>query len=281
VVLSLDTTPHLLEQYSQWYHVRGSNVLDKLGWFGKKNRLKRIYSKVEYILPWSSMVYDSLIRDYEVSENKMKVVPPGIDLKKWKRSRHSSPITRPERKPHILFVGGDFKRKGGDLLLRTARREEFQQCEFHFVTRTALPGLHPNVHVHTDLGINSEPLLALYREADVFVLPTRADFAPTTSICEAMAMELPIISTNVGGLDKVVIDGKNGFVIPIDNEELLADKLRALVSSESLRREMGLKGRAIMESEFDITKSVDTIIEFMMIASQSRYAGQSHSGQKL
>jgi glycosyltransferase involved in cell wall biosynthesis len=275
VVLSLDTTPHLLEQYSQWYHVRGSNVMDRLGWSGKKNRLRRIYSRAEYILPWSGMVYDSLIRDYEVSENKVKVLPPGIDLKKWKRPQRSSRMTQSGRKPNILFVGGDFERKGGDLLLKTAQREEFQQCEFHVVTRTALPGLHPNVHVHTDLGINSEPLLALYREANVFVLPTRADFAPTTSICEAMAMELPIISTNVGGLDKVVIDGKNGFVIPIDNEELLADKLRVLVSSEALRREMGLKGRAIMESEFDITKSVDTIIEFMIMASQSRVDAQT------
>jgi glycosyltransferase involved in cell wall biosynthesis len=269
VVLSLDTTPRLLEQYSQWYHVRGSNVLDRLGWSGRKNRLKRIYSRAEYLLPWSDMVYDSLIRDYEVSENKVEVVPPGIDLKKWKRSQHPTPITPSERNPRILFVGSDFERKGGDLVLKTARRKEFQHCEFHIVTRTALPETHQNIHVHTDLGINSEPLLSLYNEADIFVLPTRADFAPTTSICEAMAMKLPIISTNVGGLDKVVVDGNNGFIIPINNEELLADRLRALVSSRALRREMGLKGRAMVESKFDITKSVDTVIEFMKVASQS------------
>lgn len=268
VVLSLDTTPHLLEQYDRWYHVHSSNMPDKLGWSGKKDRLKRIYSRAEYILAWSGMVYDSLVQEYQVPEKKVKIVPPGIDLKKWRRSQHSSRKTRSGPGKHILFVGGDFERKGGDLLLRIAHREEFRHCEFHIVTRTALPELRPNFHVHTDLGVNSDSLLALYNEADVFVLPTRADFAPTTSICEAMAMELPIISTNVGGLDKVVIDGKNGYVIPTDNEELLGDRLGSLVSSETLRREMGLNGRAMVESEFNITKSVDKIIEFMKVVSQ-------------
>ena len=229
VVLSVDTTPHLLQRYERWYQIRSSKPQMFFSASARAKKLKRVYSSAHTILPWSDLVNDSLLHDYQVSEGKLTVVPPGIDVTMWTKSPRSAHEPDPNKSPNILFVGGDFTRKGGDVLLKIAQQEEFRYCDFHIVTPTHLHVQARNIHIHNELHANSERLVAMYSAADVFVFPTRADFAPTNAICEAMSMELPIISTNVGGIDKVVIDGKTGFIIPVDDSAALADRLRVLL----------------------------------------------------
>jgi len=133
IVLSLDITPKLLEPYSQEYRGKSNNTRS----FGagiKHSMIRKVYDDASYILPWSRLVKKSLMNDYGVDSKKIEIVPPGIDVLQWNNSNQS------DRKEihdtiHILFVGGDFLRKGGDLLLRIAIRNEFQKCKFHFVTR--------------------------------------------------------------------------------------------------------------------------------------------------
>ncbi len=76
----------------------------------------------------------------------------------------------------------------------------------------------PNVVIHKNVTARSQELFDLYDRSDVFALPTQADFSPTNSICEAMAMHLPVIRMNVGGLNEIVIDRQNGFLISPDDE---------------------------------------------------------------
>ena len=59
----------------------------------------------------------------------------------------------------------------------------------------------------------SDALLELYASSSIFVLPTMADYSPI-AVCEAMAMELPVVTTAVGAVGEMVEDGVNGFVVP-------------------------------------------------------------------
>src|SRR5262249_48886892 len=82
---------------------------------GFKNRLnKRAFHAAVHLVTWCDWAKRSLIDDYGVPERKVTVIPPGVDLGKWQFERFPS-----ERKGRIrlLFVGGDFRRKGGELLL--------------------------------------------------------------------------------------------------------------------------------------------------------------------
>lgn len=274
-ILSVDTTPNLLEQYGVWYKARSPKSQGRFRQSARTFRARRIYKKAMQILAWSDIVRDSLVRDYRVAEQKVHVVPPGIDLSTWTKSiRDLPPKQMGDKKVRILFVGRDFERKGGDLVLRMAHNPLFHHCEFHIVTRNPLQTQSHNVFVHNDVGINSEQMLAMYSEADVFVMPTRADFAPTFAICEAMSMELPVISTSVGGIDKVVVDAVTGYVVPVDNEVILAERLQRLISSEDLRCGLGQKGRELVESQFDIKKSVKTVINYMKMISRTSIANQ-------
>ncbi len=209
---AMDVTPLSLLRDGQPYYERPRNYGIKPVAEYKRRLAQSIFCGASYLLAQSNYTRESLIHDYQVPENKIKVLAPGVDLAMWPgRLPTKSSAKRSAHSMNILFVGGDFWRKGGDVLLRIAGREEFRKCQFHFVTRSFTGDCPTNVIVHTNIYANSDVLLELYRNADVFVLPTRSDFAPTNSICEAMAMALPVIATGVGGLDEIVMDGETRF----------------------------------------------------------------------
>lgn len=92
-----------------------------------------------------------------------------------------------------------------------------------------------------------------YSKADVFILPSLSEGLPL-SIIEAMAMKKPVIGSMVGGIPELIEDDKNGFLIPPNDPESLADTLLKLYENSSLRESMGSAGREKVEREFDIRK---------------------------
>ena len=273
VVLSLDTTAFLIGLYSKWYF-NGTQHDHRFSEWAKKVLRVGVYSDASFILPWSNLVKRSLMNHYHIGEEKLRLVPPGIDLERWKPSGNPSYRGRSSKAQfRVLFVGGEFERKGGDVLLKVARRREFQSFEFHFVTRAFHGAVPDNVFVYDNLHANCDELIDLYQRAHAFALPTRADFAPTNAICEAMAMGLPVISTNVGGLGETVVHGETGLIVPPDNEESLADALTLLASDEQLCLNMGRNARTRIEQENDIKKTAQTVIDHLVLA-----ADQSRSG---
>ncbi|GAB4216655.1 MAG: glycosyltransferase family 4 protein [Roseiflexaceae bacterium] len=135
-----------------------------------KHRANRaLFRGAARLLPWSSWARDSLVRDYGVDPEQIEVLPPGVDLHHWQPGprRTGGPL-------RVLFVGGDFVRKGGPLLLDAFQSLPPGALELHLVTYTPLAQA-PNVVVHNDLTPNSPALVELYRSSDLFVLPTAAE----------------------------------------------------------------------------------------------------------
>jgi len=190
----------------------------------------------------------SMRDDYGVNPAHLHVIPPGVDLSVW-----TPPPSRPvgRRPVRILFVGGDFRRKGGDLLLDVYRHHLKSVAEIDFVTRQGAVSPEPGVRVHVGLGPNAPRLIQLYREADLFVLPTRADCFSIAGL-EAMATGLPVITCPVGGVGELFQDGVEGIFVPPDDAGALAEAVTALVSNDHRRHVMGMAGRALAVSRYDI-----------------------------
>lgn len=266
VLLSIDTTPRLLDRYGDWYKTRGSSRANPIE-AAKHNHLKRMYARASYVLPWSEWAKNSLIEDYEIDERRLRVVPPGISLRKW----HCRPLSGSVRlnrsdAVRILFVGGEFRRKGGDVLVRISQRPEFRDCEFHFVTKSFV-GEHPkNVLVHDNFQANTEELITLYETADIFALPTHGDVHSVAAL-EAMAMGLPVVITNVGAISEIVRHNESGYVAPANDEDTFSDFLLRLVRHPELRLQFGLRGRRIVEVSYDLERTSETIVELMKDAS--------------
>jgi glycosyltransferase involved in cell wall biosynthesis len=88
-----------------------------------------------------------------------------------------------------------------------------------------------------------EPLLRLYREADAYVHVALTEGVPGV-ICEAMANGLPIVATDVGGIRAATGDGEAALVVPPEDAEALADRVRRLAGDPMVRRRLAAAGLA-------------------------------------
>lgn len=226
-------------------------------WFARRADICVLFSK------WAK---DIMVHECGVAEERVHVVPPGSDLELW---QHRPKAANPSEKPQILFVGGDFRRKGGDLLLKTYAEHFAGIAELNLVTKQAPADVPPGVHLYTDMRSNDPRLQQLYEQCDVFALPTRADFSPLAAI-EAMALGRPVISTRVGGIPEIVRDGETGFIIQPDDEAALKETLHVLLTNGEMRRQMGANGRDTVEREFNIEANVAQLLSIIKVAVDQR-----------
>jgi glycosyltransferase involved in cell wall biosynthesis len=103
-----------------------------------------------------------------------------------------------------------------------------------------------------------EDLLDIYQSLDLFVHPSIEAETLPQSILQAMAMGKPVISTPVGSIPEAVIDGTNGFVVPIGDSAALSKKILYLLQNPQTMRQMGEKGRKIAE-EFTVKRGLDQL----------------------
>ncbi len=259
-IVSTDATPRQHDTYGFWY---GKKKLpfDNLLHSVKHIPTRRAYEKAQYVLPVSEWTKQSIIHDYKIDAEKVITIRPGVNLDFWTRPREKHTGTRP---PQIIFVGGDYLRKGGDILAAMAMREEYSRCDFHFVTHFYSGPTAPNIYVHSHVTPNSDYLRALYMQADIFVLPTRADFSPW-AIIEAMSQRIPVIATDSGSIREIIRDGETGYIVEVDDRAGLEQRMRQLLDNADLRVRLGDAGRAHVEEHYDRNKNVGRLINYMKL----------------
>jgi glycosyltransferase involved in cell wall biosynthesis len=253
-VVSMDATPLNFDSIGHPYDHWPSEYWPVEAFKNALNR--RAFNEARRLITWHEWGKDSLVHDYGIDERKVVVIPPGVDLNKWNAARDDD-SQRPVR---LLFVGGDFRRKGGDVLLAAFRDELMHDCELDIVTREQVDtqGLD-RVRVHHGLRPNAPELMALYARADLFTFPTFADTLPIV-IMEAMASGLPVITTAVGALREEVEDGVSGFLIPPGDAKALAQATLRLVSNPQLRRDMGAAARRAADRRFNGARNYPDVL---------------------
>lgn len=95
-----------------------------------------------------------------------------------------------------------------------------------------------------------EAMPALLAGVDIVVLPSRGEGAPR-SLIEAAACAIPLVATDVPGCREVVMDAKNGFLVPLHDIDALAAAVLRLVQDDELRRTMGEAGRQLVLADLD------------------------------
>ena len=254
-VVCTDISPCQLDQMAEHYQHNDNNfsfVAD-----AKHRTNVRMFQNAQVVLPWSSWVARSIIEDYGVSAEKVEVLPPGVDLDTW----YPDASQRTAAVPRILFVGGDFKRKGGELLLEAFRRLPPGSAELHIVTKEPLAP-QTGVTVYNDMRPNSLDLVQLYQACHIFCLPTHAEAFGIVAI-EASATGLPVVATDVGGLADVVDDGVTGYLIRPNDVAMLTERLQYLVEHPSICAQMGDAARLRVEDRFDARKNGQRLVEIL------------------
>lgn len=200
------------------------------------------------------------------AEQGIVIKGSGVDLKKFSLS-HDFKTTKKEGLK-LLFVGRLLVDKGIVEYLKAAKilEKELPNTWFnilggHYPENPASISqrewqyalLQKNI-IWYNWQSDVRPFL---QEADVIVLPSYREGLPM-SILEAMALEKPIITTDVPGCRETVEDGKNGFLVDVKNPQSLVDAIKKVSALSPLElKEMGSASRSKVEREFSSLKVVE------------------------
>jgi len=251
-VLSSDGTPFSKRRMRADYGLRPQTGLAEQA---KRALHRAVFRRARGFVGWSNWTKQSFVEDYGCREEDVAVIPPGIDLSQFSRGDRSHEL------PRILFVGADFSRKGGDLLLDVFRRRLRGRAELVVVTKAEVPE-EPFVHVHRDVVPNSPKLRELFATSDLFALPTRADCFPLACM-EALATELPIVATRAGGIPELVREGETGHLFEPGDADALGDALEALITDPRRRETMGRAAREDAACRFEVRTNARRLFEFV------------------
>jgi glycosyltransferase involved in cell wall biosynthesis len=253
--LSIDSTPTSLEKYRV---VHGLPSEKGSPYPPIRDAFHRLtYGMARGVVCMSELVRDTVVRDYGVASERTLVLWPGVDLTAW----HPPAERAPGDEVRLLFVGGHFERKGGNLLLRWARETQATGWTLDIVTDEQID-VPARVRHHPPMKPNDPQLRELVRHADLFVLPTRADMSPWV-ISEAKASGTAILSTRVGALHEMVRDGVDGWLIPSDDFPALTACLDGALRDRGRLAHMGRQAREDAELRFDARTNARMLLSFM------------------
>ena len=209
-----------------------------------------------------------------VSEDKIEIIPHGIDLAEFdnlpKRGEFRRKYRLDNNQRIILYLGRIHKIKGLDLLTKAFANLSRSLNDIRLVIVGPNDGyLPPLKKLVVDLKISNKVLftgplygqekLEAYVDADVYVLPSFYDIFGIT-VLEACACGTPVVVTNRCGIADA-IDGQAGLVVAYDKEQL-SNAILHLLSDTQSRLDFGKKGKVLVREQFNwekITEQVENV----------------------
>jgi colanic acid/amylovoran biosynthesis glycosyltransferase len=108
--------------------------------------------------------------------------------------------------------------------------------------------------------VNQDRIRSLYQAADLFVLPSFAEGIPVV-LMEAMAMEIPVVTTFVNGIPELIRHGIDGWLVAPSDEEGLALAIATLMDDEPLRRRLGQAGRRRVLDQYHLKHNTERLAQ--------------------
>jgi glycosyltransferase involved in cell wall biosynthesis len=203
-----------------------------------------------------------------VSHHKLRMIPNSIDISEFERTG-SAPCADGTRNQHpekFLFVciARLVPQKAHEVLLSaTDLLVKRGYTDFHVLIvgngelRSPLEKLRDSLSLSewvSFLGIRSD-IHNILLSCDAFVLSSDYEGLPL-SILEAMAAQLPVVATDVGGNSQVVKNKMSGYLVPSQNPDALAVAMAKVLQDPAHAKLMGQAGKRIVETEYDINVAV-------------------------
>ncbi|MGB9694066.1 MAG: glycosyltransferase family 4 protein [Fervidobacterium sp.] len=222
---------------------------------------KELAQKSTLIVTVSNYSFRKIIELYDVDEEKIRVVPNGVDLEIFRPIEVSCDFKRRlgiEGRRCILFVGSLIPRKGLNFLIEAAAYIAREEKDMVFLIVGDGPLRNYLISLSSALGVRrnfiflgripDDVLPMIYNCADIFVLPSVQEGQGIT-LLEAQACAKPIVAFNVGGVRECVKHGETGLLVEPDSFKL-GEAVLKLLRDESLRARMGIIGRRFVFENF-------------------------------
>ena len=214
----------------------------------------------------------------DIPQRKLVLVPSRCDVQRfnpqvWQNARGE--VRRQlgvDNKKVVMFIGTLSVHKGLSYLLKAMP----QICSLYPETAVVLVGSGPLMDelksLALELGIADktifcgripyEQIPAYLSAADIFAFPSIDEGLPR-AVMEAMAMELPVVGTKVGGIPELVQNGQTGFLVDPCNPQQIADALNLLLQKPHLASEMGRSARNEIVSNYSFEEGIKRYISLI------------------
>jgi glycosyltransferase involved in cell wall biosynthesis len=240
-----------------------------------ERRLARISTGIIAISPLQKQELSETYRICEAS--KIKVIPLGIDLSKFRENRAEKRKTTRDSyqltdtdiavaivgrlapiKNHTLFLNAvETLCKQGIFakFFIVGNGQEYQHIE------QAVKRLKQAYGVSITMTGWIKDIASFNAGMDVICLSSDNEGTPV-SLIEAQANNLPVVTTDVGGVRDIVLDGETGFVVPKGASQEFADKLAILLTNEEIRKKMSQNGWNHVQEKFHYTTLVKNMEQY-------------------
>ena len=245
----------------------------------KRDPLHRLtYAGVRYVLAISNVIHRNVLDTTPVPPEHVITFHDAVDTDLFSPARITGSSLRREfgLGDDIIVVGfvGRFSPgKGHEELLEAAGiiRQQRPNVRFLVVGEASYGERHYELNIRTQaraMGLEGVVLFAGFRKDipdamaafDLLAFPSHAESFGVVLI-EAMAMELPVVSSDCDGVLDIVVDGETGLYVPPRNAAELASALLRLIDSPETRHRMGKAGRTRVLELFDQQKQIDALVE--------------------
>jgi glycosyltransferase involved in cell wall biosynthesis len=231
-------TPFTPKQLTQWLHLE-----------------KQAYQQAEHVFVRAGLVKQSLIEDYNIPAEKVTRIGAGVNFP------HLPPrnIPRQYHEPTVLFIGHDFYRKGGDLLLKAfiEVKAQLPQARLLILTKGPIPDKLPANGVEfISPTWDRSSIEALYRRAHVLVLPSRLETWGDV-LLEAMAYEIPCIGVTGQAMEDIIVQNSTGILVQPESPAALSQGMLELLSQPGLLTSYGSAARERIDAHFTWAHVVD------------------------
>ena len=261
VFVALDATFKQLAD-SPWFAPNApSRWLQPLTLRGLLRRERELFARATKLLPWSDPVAVGLRRDYGVPEERIAVLPPSLMPPPRQEARPAN------ARPQLLFLGGDFNRKGGPLLRDCFARHFADRCDLHIVTQSDVPA-GPGVFVHRGVTAGCEAWLRRWREADVFVFPSRLETFGIV-LLEALAFEVPVIASDTGAARSILGEGEFGRLLTGLAEDSLRAALMEILTDPSVTHARAKAGKDHFRKNYELGANAAKLAGWLRASSRS------------
>lgn len=217
----------------------------------------KVLENARVVFTLSEWTRRSVIEDFGIHAEQVQVVFAGSNLV------IPGDLVQQRNPREILFVGIDWQRKGGDVLLEAFR---LLRGRFPDVTLTIVgcrppvdePGIRTEGFLDRRIPADAEKLARCYLRAGCFCLPSLFDPFPN-AIIEAAAVGLPSVAIDNGSRREAIIDGKTGCLASEATPLAVADALSRVLENEEQRQAFGLAAKIHAERHFTWDRVIDKI----------------------
>ena len=228
-----------------------------LEWWG--GGLTSKFADADFTIVITKWLLEEVRYKYPLRPEQLILGGIGVDTTKW-TPQHDNELKNPNNSFQIVTVSRLHPSKGHDTLIRATKQliDAGKPVKLNIIgagseldnLKALVNQLNLSEFIDFTGSLSEDQIIEIMQQADAFVLASHAEPLGVVYM-EAMAMEVPTIGTNAGGVGEIITNNHDGLLVPPRDDTMIANALTLLIENPLLRLQLGRNGRETIIQRFD------------------------------